>query len=589
MESISLKDLLSVLRRRRTLFFAVAGLIFLLTIVIAVKLSNYRSTAMVEVATPEVSEGTAVPAGMTLNEYNESLVDLRISRLQQRVLSTTSLIEVIAKFDLYPRARKSTPIADLADKMQNKVKVELVGGTLATPSSAQKASARDLSAIAFTLSFDYSDPLVAQQVTNELVTRFLDEDLKERRKIAHETSAFLDSQIKTLEKALEEQEKNIADFRAANGDIHPESLGFNQQAHQSVMFTVQNLDTQLATNEANIGALQAQLATMDPYSRVIADGQVLTTPTVQLKALKTQYSTLTAQYGSDHPDVIKLSRQIAALKKQVGASADSMDTGEIISQITDTETNLAAAKKTYGPKHPDVLALEKKLEKLKEDLEKNKGKPADTKLDADNPAYLQAAASLKTAQEQRKALLRQKDELLEQQKKYQRALESNPVTEQKLAGISRDYENAQMRYRELKAKKMAADMSETIELDRSGQRLEIISPPELPLHTHPSRTLILAIGLVLSFIGGMGSVAMAQALGQGVMGAHHLESLVGVAPLVIVPHIFNREEIRENKRLLKRNLGIVAGVLFCGIIWFSYAIMPLDVLWSVIGQKLGLW
>ena len=50
--------------------------------------------------------------------------------------------------------------------------------------------------------------------------------------------------------------------------------------------TLQTLDTQLAANQGTIGNLRAQLANVDPYSRVIADGQVVTTPAVQLKALQ---------------------------------------------------------------------------------------------------------------------------------------------------------------------------------------------------------------------------------------------------------------------------------------------------------------
>ena len=85
------------------------------------------------------------------------------------------------------------------------------------------------------------------------MTRFLDEDLKERRNAAHETSVFLEAQIKALEVSMVEQEKNISDFRAANSNLQPESLAFNQQASQSIMLNIQNIDAQLTTNQGSQG------------------------------------------------------------------------------------------------------------------------------------------------------------------------------------------------------------------------------------------------------------------------------------------------------------------------------------------------
>lgn len=94
---------------------------------------------------------------------------------------------------------------------------------------------------------------------------------------------------------------------------------------------LQNLDSQITANEGTQGSMRAQLATVDPYSRVIADGQVLTTPRIQLKALEAQYSTLTAQYGPDYPDVVKARHQIAALKAQINEKNEAKDLREPLS------------------------------------------------------------------------------------------------------------------------------------------------------------------------------------------------------------------------------------------------------------------
>lgn len=591
MDEFELKDYLSILRRRKKYFFGVFLVITLASVIFASRWSNYRSSATVEVAPSEISANTTRPAGISANDYNESIADLRISHLQQKVMSTASLIEIITKFNLYPDARKATPMAEIADRMLGKIKLELVSSALANPSAAQKASADELSAIAFTLSFDYSNPLTAQQVANELVTRLLDEDLKDRRKSAHETSVFLDAQLKAMEVSLDEQEKKIAEYKKANGGLEPQLFIFNQQAAETILLTMQGVDSQLSTNEGTQGSLRAQIATTDPYTRVLADGQILTTPLIQLKALKGQYTTLSAQYGPDHPDVVKARHQIAALEKQVGVSNVGPETAEIQSKITDVRTNLAAAKKTYGPDHPDVISLEHQLTALQTklaDLEKNPLSSDIIKKDADNPAYLQLVEELKSSEEQYKSLMTQKDALLGQLAKYQNQISANPGVEQKLAALTRDYENSQLRYRELKEKKMTADMSETIEQERSGQRLIIINPPELPIRTQPTQKLFILAGLFLGVLGGLAAVAAAQFISQSVVGPHHLEALTGVAPLMIIPHIFTENELKSaGQRRLKVG-GVVVLAIVVATTLFSYAVMPLDVLWVIIRQKIGL-
>ncbi len=587
MNDIRLSDYLSILLRRRKLFLAVAGAVFLLTLVFTYNWKNYRAEATVEVAQPEVASDVTQSAD-TARGAMEAMADLSISRVRQKVLSTGSLIEIITKFNLYEKSRKYTPIEAVADKMRDKIQVRLVASSLANPASAQKAAVRELSAIAFVLSFDYPSPLIAQQVTNELVSRFLDEDLKDRRNKAKETSRFLESQLQVLEASLVEQEKKIAEFRLANADLRPDALAFNQQASISTNLTLQNIDSQITSNLGSQGALRAQLALTDPYSRVLEEGRVMTTPAMQLKMLKSEFATLTAKYGPEHPDVLKVARQVAGLEAQANGRAD---TGRIEAKIIDAKAKLATAQSAYGNDNPDVQSLQTQVTSLEEQLERARKAGSFTsrsKVDADNPAYLQILAQIQSQEEQYKALMEQKNNLLQQQDKYQRAVNQNPVAEQQLAALTRDYDNAQQRYRELKAKKLTADMTETIEQDGSGQHLVVINPPELPLTTYPARLLFVAVGFVLAFLGGLASVVAAQLLVQTIAGSQHLESLIGVAPLATIPHIKTRdEETRMDRHKLKILGGIVA-VALIGLIVFSYVVMPLDVLFAVVMHRIGL-
>lgn len=540
MENLTLFDYFAILRRWKRIFLTAGIAFFLIGAVFTLRFTSYRSTAVVQVESPEISTMATAPAGTNPRDMMEALADRRISEIQQKVLSTPSLIEIITKFDLYPSARKAKPIAEVAETMRKKIKVELMSGALANPAAANKGTAQQLSAIAFHLSYIYDNPLITQQVTDELATRFLDQDLKDRRTQTQETAAFLGAQIEAMEKSMAEQEQKIADFQKERGVTRPETLLFNQQAVANVGMNLQTVNGQISSVEGNLGSLRAQLANVDPYSRVLAEGQILTTPSVQLKALQAQYASYTAQYGGDHPDVVRTRRQIEALQSQVGGGDQ---VAQLKAQITDVRANLEAAKKNYGSEHPDVKSLQSQLKKLEDQLATQKPSAGRGLIsDADNPAYLQIVAQINAAQEQLKALMTQRKELMDRQNDYQKAIIDNPDAQKEMAALTRDYDNAQLRYRELKEKKMAADMSLQMHQERKGEHLTLINPPELPTRTDPARAVLFLASLFLALLGSLFAVAFAQLLSQSIIGVNQLEAVVGAPPLVSIPHILTAEE-----------------------------------------------
>lgn len=580
MEEIGFADVVSVFLRRKKLFFAVAGTLFLLTLFFALRWSNYRSEATVEVALPEV----ATDAVQTnASEARESLADLRISYLQQKVLSTGSLVEIITKYNLYPDARARRPVAEIAEGMRKKIKLSLVGTTLASPSAASRVSAKQLSAIAFTLSFDYSSPLLAQQATNELVSRFLDEDIKQRHSQAQETTAFLAAQIKTLEASLAAQEEKIAQWQTKYGETRPEALAFNQQAATSLMLSLQNIEGQLTTSLGTQGALRAQLASLDPYAGAQADGLALTTPTVQLRAARTSYATLASKYGPEHPDVVKARREMNGLERQLGSRTGKR--GALEALLIDARARLDALKGAKGEENPDVVSLTAQIKRLEQQKRETLDEDGVAIIDdADNPAYLAVVAQLRAAKEQGLSLEQQKKSIAEQVARYQKAVMQNPEVERQMAELTRDYANAQERYRQMQAQKLAADMNETIEKDRVGQRLVIINPPELPLGTHPSRKVFLLAGFFAALLCGAAAVGAQQLLSQSVVGPAHLASLAGAPPLVIVAHLVAD---KERDAAAQKHARIACALFVLALIALgiaSYAVVPLDVLLASAAQ-----
>jgi uncharacterized protein involved in exopolysaccharide biosynthesis len=591
MESMSIRDLFEMLRRRKLAFLIPAATVFILMSVLAFLWSNYRSTATIQVVQPDIPEGMVAPLGQQTGNLVEAFADQRIEQIQQTITSTSSLIDIITKFNLYPEDRAVRPMTEIVLHMQNKIKLELLGTDLANPAAAQRVDPGQLAAIAFTLSFTYDNPLKTQQVTNELMSRFLDEDIRQRRQQAQATSDFLAKQIADLEKSMEEQEKTIGAYRAQHVGVRPEDLPINMQIEANATQNVQAIEAQMRALEKQRGDLQAQLAGVEPYSRVLAGGQMLTTPVTQLKALQAQLATMTGEYGAQHPDVIRLRHQIEALQDQVDKTQDSApDSAELQAQITDTRTNLAAAEKTYGPDHPDVKALRRQLQELLARRVASTPKSAvnEIKKDADNPAYLMLVSQIQSTDAQYKALQGQYEAAKKQQLQYQTAIAQTPQVEQEIAALSRDYDNAQLRYRELKEKKLAADMGQQMEQGRQAERMVVIDSPELPTETRPPRWVFVLGGVVLAVMSGFGGAFIGESLSRSVHGVRHLIELTGITPLVAVPHIFTKA---EKKRILRQRLQYLGAsiVVIVGLGWlFSEYVMPLDVLWSVTARRLGI-
>jgi succinoglycan biosynthesis transport protein ExoP len=485
MQDLTIDDILAIFRRRRSVFLVTFALLSAATVLFTLSWSHYRATATIQIEQPYVSKSiTAVGADAG---SATGLADRRISQIEQNVTSVESLNAIITALNLYPGINKKMEANKLASIMRSKIKLDFISSDVANPAAAQKESVEQLSAIAFTLSFDYNDAKLSKKALDAIVARFIDEEATQRHDQAKETANFLDGEIKTLETSIRESELKIAEFRAKYGESGPSATMFNQQASMSNAMSLQNIEAQLSTSEATAASLRSQLATTSPYNLVTADGKQVRTGGSQLHALKSEYAALTTRYGPEHPDVLKVKAQLDALKNNGSASPISA-----------------------------------------------------SRADADNPIYLQLSAQLASAEGQRRGLASQRAALIAQQSKYDAAIAKNPMIEQEMSKLTLDLDNAKERYHTLKDKKLAAEMQVKLESGKNRELLKILNPSNVPESTHPKRLLILLGGLFFALMSAIGAVLMLETISQSVRGANHLAAIVGVAPLVSVPPIAGR-------------------------------------------------
>jgi uncharacterized protein involved in exopolysaccharide biosynthesis len=220
----------------------------------------------------------------------------RIQVIEQRTMTRDNLLAIADKFKLYPERRTLMSPTELVELMKKSIKIEPVVQALAfTRGTSQNPT------VIFTVGFEYSDPQNAARVANELVTRILDLDLRDRTSRATDTTKFLAREVQRLQ-----SESSVIDAKLAQAKLSPTRTSSRNTADQTASQLAQ-LRAQLAEKSAiysdrnfQIQALKRQIQALEkivPQSATAAEDGNRTGATVQnpdVDALETQQKSIQA-------------------------------------------------------------------------------------------------------------------------------------------------------------------------------------------------------------------------------------------------------------------------------------------------------
>jgi hypothetical protein len=336
--------------------------------------------------------------------------------------------------------------------------------------------------------------------------------------------------------------------------------------------------------------------------------------TDRLKMLKSKLASARALYAPGHPDIARLEREVQGLEAEVGPVAG---TNEIRRELETAKGELAQAQEKYSPDHPDVERLTRRVAALQGALD-NDGS-ADTAMpdtgthgrsladqaeptlagdasDApvrpdqpDNPAYIETKSQLSSTRNQLLALDAEENKLRAQIATYRRGVTASPHIEQEYHDLMRDYENAQVKYREVRSKQMEARLAQNLESDRKSERFTLIEPPLPPEEpVSPNRPAILIIGLILTLATVAGVVALLETVDATVRGRADMSDAFTVPPLALVPHIVTDAESHTRRRTFTIAAGATVGTFVLAAVIVHFLFRPLDVLWFIAMRHLGL-
>lgn len=529
----------------------------------------YQSSATILIEEPEVPRDLV---SSTVTSY----ADERIQVISQRVMTTPNIISVIDKFGLYSEKRKYEPISTVVEDMRDDIALNLVSADVVDPRSGRAGQAT----IAFTLSFEHRSPGSAQKVLNELVTLFLAENLRTRRQAAAETTGFLQAEAEKYRQMVDRYESRLAEFKQKYAGNLPEQVPMKIQMKDRTERSLLELRSRMQTLKERRIYLEAELAQLDPQLEPRGQAVNSSDPRERLKALRTQFVTLSSKYGPNHPDVRKLEREIEALETEVGPEGRR---AALLAEREAVAAHLSDLRNRYSEKHPDVLRAQRQLAVVESKLETMPASGEDTNSTGrTNPAYIQLKAQLEAVDTEMRSLQQQQAELSARLERFEQEIMSAPEIEREYRLLTRDYDRALNNYNTVKAKLTTAELGESLEAESKAEQFSLVEPPTLPPDPiRPNRPAIFVLGIALSLALGGGLAALREATDTAIYGPVQLASVTGAPPLIVVPKIWTSADIRR-KWTVRLAIGAAAVFGIGGAVLAVHLfVMPLDVLMAV--------
>lgn len=377
-----LAHLPTIIRERYRWLLFPTILCFIAGIVAAFTLpAVYRSTATLLVESPQLPEDV-------VGEQDIDIIDQRIAKIRQQVLSRPRLIELIQKHRLYTDERSSKSLSEIIEKMRSSTTIETVSAEL------QRATAGRSSTIAFALSFDYKSAPQAQAVAQDMTEQVLLIDATKSSEQATNTVQFLTDQATALQSQMAALESSIESIKAQNG-FALSSPGMMVMGGSSGSY------------DAQIIALQrdnALLAAQREARKSSAERDPL------VAGAEAELAAAQARYSDGHPDIGIARRRLAEARRLAAANLAKMPSDTVDQQIASNNAQIAALQSVKAQEIGRLSAAQSA--QARAPLVQEQIAQQQQKLDGLNTQYESVSTRLLAAQASAKAESEQKGERL---------------------------------------------------------------------------------------------------------------------------------------------------------------------------------
>jgi polysaccharide chain length determinant protein (PEP-CTERM system associated) len=503
-------EYLKILQRRKWLVILPTIAITVAVVMVVFRLPDvYESSTLIVVRPSTLPKNVVAPV-------TEDNLTRQLAGIQQVVNSRSSLEPLVQKYDLYKAERlRGEPLDSVVNMMRADINVKV-------------NTTRDDITNGFNISYRYRDAKMAQTITSELAGKYINEQTANQVHSGEAARQFINSQVAQSQEELAAIDKQRLDFMSTHvGNLPSEATGlFNQLA----------------------GLREEQKALMTEVGR-LQDRRAAATN--QLAVLK----------ESRQQTIIDTAENITDPKTTQGWS-------QLVARKAALEGELTRLQQEYKPIHPDVIAKQKEVDQVKEQMEsliadwKEKIKTRQERLEKNpNPGIAAAEAEIKLAEGE----IKRQQKMLADNEKAIGALVDRinnvPGVEVALGAIEREYSTKKAALDDLLEQQQKIGLNTEAIIQQQGEGIEVIDAANLPSKpVAPKRIMLSSLGLAVGL--GLGLLLVGIFEGKRLLTIQNSEDArhyTGLPVLLAVPELLTPQEARAVPR--RRKLILAAGVI----------------------------
>ncbi len=495
-------DYIQMMMRRKWWIILPALVVASIMAVVSVNLPRYyKSSTTIGV------DAQKVPTDYVKNTINGDVIQ-RLQSISQEILSRTRLQKIIDQYGLY-KDKSHLSQEDVVELMRKDITLDVIDD------KSDNSNRRTLGG--FKITYTATTAKQAQDVTRELGSLFIAENLKLREAQAEGTHQFIGQELDKARQDLADQEKKIEQFKTHYMGALPEQQAANLQMIGQAQQMLQANSDALNRAQQQKTYLESMQDSLDKQKPAPAKTEMQQT----LINKRAELSVAQQKYQPNHPDLIRLQKEVAALEAQ--------------------QKQLAAADPSLDPKATQTDQMKSQILMINDEIKSRQAR--------------------QTELETRIRNLQSKVDIL-------------PAIEQQYAELTRDYNAARDNYQTLLQKQNAAGMAADVEHQAQGEQFRVIDPASLPQKPYkPDLIQLNLIGLALGLAVGGGLAAMQEFKDMSMHSDKDIKFYLPVPLLGTMPVVINGESKQQRRAARLRTLMFSGATLTVLMVVVAYLYM----------------
>jgi polysaccharide chain length determinant protein (PEP-CTERM system associated) len=419
---------------------------------IALVPNQFQAVAMIYVDTDTMM--APLLKGLTVTTDPEQQVSVMLNTL----LSRPNLEQVVHLTNSRASSLTSAEMAKQVEGLQENI-------------SIKPLSTKNL----FLLSYTDRNPDKGLNVSQTLLSIFVDSNIGNKRHDLEGAQSFLDTKVNEYETLVRQAEQRRTAFKQANLEVLSNAVSPDQARAQ-----VEAAKQQMMGAEARLSSLRAQLATIPKVIYIDGPGPII-------------------------------------LSSSTGNTPAAGRGGSLFQRLAEAKQTLIDLKSKYTDDYPDVQAVKREVAQLQSELAAapQVGPQGSGNQSVPNPVYTQTQSKLSDAMTeaafQGERVRDAENTLSKAMTQSGKALE---ITAQ-FANLDRDYDLVHKTYQDLLQRRESAKLSQSVNDEQSSINVRIVEPPKkAPFPVAPNRPLLNSVVMLIGVAAGL-ATAIALSINAG--------------------------------------------------------------------------